>query len=109
VIEWNGPNSGIVGESTHKVKVPEGLAETVSPEELLAAVTDPVRTLVAADGWKLTLSTRGEHELYNLAADPGETTNLTCDPRHAGRIREMAGKIRGWQQRTGDTVELPGV
>ena len=45
----------------------------VSEEQLLASVTDPVRTVVTQDGWKYNRSTIGEDELYDLNADPIET------------------------------------
>ena len=55
-------------------------------DELRASVTDPVRTIVTQDGWKLNRSTIGEDELYDLNTDPGETVNLFARPEHADRI-----------------------
>ncbi len=34
-----------------------------------------------------------EGELYDLLADPGETTNLYDDERHADALADMQGKL----------------
>jgi len=105
-IEWNGRDSGLerfVGGAGY----PDFLAEMATPAQLLQAITDPVRTIVAHDGWKLNFSPAGEHELYNLAEDPLETVNLARRSEAAAKLRELGGKIRRWQQRTADQVPLP--
>ena len=78
----------------------------VSQDEIVAAITDPVRTVVTADGWKLNDSPLGEHELYHLAEDPYERRNLAHDPAQRARFEELAARIRAWQVRTQDEVEL---
>jgi arylsulfatase A-like enzyme len=35
-------------------------------------------------------------ELYDLAADPHELTNLAPDPAHAGLLREMRLRLDRW-------------
>ena len=97
-IEWNGPNSGIIGEETGNYWVPETFRDEISPEELSASVTDPVRTIVTADGWKFNRSTRGEHELYDLKSDPGETQNLAFNPDQQNRIEELSRRIDAWTE-----------
>ncbi len=96
-IEWNGPNTGIVGEAPERFVVPESLLEEVTPEELRNSVTDPIRTLVTPDGWKFNRSSRGDHELFNLTDDPGETRNLASDPAHGERMRELSARIDVWE------------
>jgi len=103
-IEWNGPNSGIVGESKRRVRVPDAMKSEVTEEQLLASVTDPVRTVVTQDGWKYNRSTIGEDELYDLNADPGETTNLASLPEHAALITDLTARIRRWQDRALDAL-----
>jgi choline-sulfatase len=65
---------------------------------------ESARTIRTADGWKLTLSSQGRPELRNLTDDPWETgPNRLADPL-AGTL---ADRLRDWQQRTADKLELP--
>ncbi len=74
--------------------------------------------------WKLTVDESGDHELYDLAADPYETCNLLATnavrPGNAGSAGNAAppaealaaahdlwARLRTWQARTGDTLDLP--
>lgn len=45
---------------------------------------------------------RPRFELYDVVADPGETTNLASDPAYAGVLEKMTGEVRGFQERAGD-------
>jgi len=45
---------------------------------------------------------RPRFELYDLAADPHETRNLAGDLRHAKVLADLQGKLKAFQQRTGD-------
>ena len=62
------------------------------------------RCLVSTDSWKVIVSEFGEYELYDLASDPYELTNLAPDPAHAGRLDEMSGRLESWQSRHGDPL-----
>ena len=64
-VEWNGHNNGL-GDVIGQVSIPEPLRELAAKDEIISAITDPVRTVITPDGWKLNCSPRGEHELYNL-------------------------------------------
>ena len=101
-IEWNGPNHGL-GDVMGRVAIPEPMRELASEDEIVAAVTDPVRTVITPDGWKFNCSPLGEHELYNLNDDPGETTSLAMRAGMRPLMEELVDKIRDWQERTGDT------
>jgi arylsulfatase A-like enzyme len=103
-VEWDGPNNGL-GDVTGSVQIPDWMSELADAERIGAAMTDPVRTVVTPDGWKLNCSPLGEHELYHLAEDPHETRNVFAEQRDlAARLRQ---KIVRWQRDTGDAVVLP--
>ena len=70
-------------------------------------MTDPVRTLITPEGWKLNYSPRGEHELYNLGSDPGENKNAFGQKELEPLVEALANQIIQWQKRTGDNVVLP--
>jgi len=100
-IEWNGLNNGF-GDVLGQASVPAPMRDLASEAEAIEAIGDPVRTIVCADGWKLNVSPRGEHELYDLNSDPAETVNLAGRAEHSERVAELTEKIQRWQQRTGD-------
>ncbi len=105
-IEWNGLNNGfgdIIGQAT----VPAPMLEIATREEAIAAIGDPVRTVVTLEGWKFNCSPRGEHELYDLRRDPFERQNLATQPEMRPLMARLADEIRRWQARTGDAVALP--
>jgi arylsulfatase A-like enzyme len=100
-VEWH--NDRVPGQ----VNVPDW-AEDLGPRQKVAeSMTAEVRTVVSPDGWKLNVSTAGEHELYDLNNDSCERTNLVSDPAQGDRVADMFGRIRKWQQRTGDRLVLP--
>lgn len=103
-VEWNGPNNGL-GDLSGEVQIPEWMTKTETRENIAAACTDPVRTVITADGWKLNCSPRGEHELYNLTKDPFESEN--CFRQEIALSRELRERITGWQKKTSDGVVLP--
>lgn len=104
VIEWN--ESAGIG-ALENPKVLEQLGGIATAEQARAAVSDPVRTIVTSDCWKLSVSPLGEHRLYNVAEDPYEMNNLFGRPEHAEIVSALYGRLREWQQRNGDAVELP--
>ena len=108
-IEWNGANSGIVGESAGNFWIPEALKDTVPPAELGASLIDPVRTVISPEGWKFNCSPLGEHELYDLNNDPLEIENRMRDPACRPRLDDLLARLRNWQEETQDQVDLPGI
>ncbi len=72
-------------------------------------VSLPWRSVITADRWKLNLCAGDQCELYDLSSDPFELTNLFEDPAQRDRIRDMAARIRIWQNETGDHAPLPTV
>jgi arylsulfatase A-like enzyme len=106
-IEWNGHNTGIVGEMEDRYRLPTQWQGKLPLAQLKEAVTDPVRTVIAPNGWKLNCSPRGEHELYCLRDDPCETWNVLELNRNLAR--ELRAELLRWQERTGDSVQLPAL
>lgn len=64
------------------------------------------RTIVSPDGWKLSLRDTDRNTLYNLNTDPLETTNLYPDPAYREKIKFLEEKIREWQLRVNDVVQV---
>jgi arylsulfatase A-like enzyme len=55
---------------------------------------------VEEDGWKLVVADDGTHELFHVAEDPTESTDLAAqDP---ARVAELRGALEGWNARTPD-------
>jgi len=105
-IEWNGPNCGIPLKDKQG-RFPAWQAELTSPEGVVAACRDQVRSVITADGWKLNWSPNGEHELYNLRNDPSETVNRFGKDETRTVVTDLVARIRDWQQRTADKTTLP--
>ena len=92
VVEWNGQGDRDLG--------------TDVINEMIAI---PRRALISGDRWKLAICEGDNGELFDLNSDPHELTNLFDDPAHQDRVKEMAGRLRAWQERTGDTAPLQAV
>lgn len=92
VVEWNGAD---------ELWPPELFPGPAAAEARYRAAR--LRTL-RTGRWKLTLDETGEHTLYDLAEDPGETRNLIAHPSQRTRVRQLAARLRQWQRRTEDTV-----
>jgi arylsulfatase A-like enzyme len=106
-VEWQGPDTGILGDGYGPKQVPKGMEGQVTGEQIATAVEDPIRTIITPDGWKLNLTGSGrDEELYDLNADPGERTNLIDQPDQQGRIDELREQIRHWQAAVDDEVQL---
>lgn len=102
-VEWTGVNY-LVHDDLQRDPLPGYLARITTRQAGLADLADTVRAVISPDGWKCCLSAAGQHELYDLDADPGETVNLAFRPEHAERRRRLAARIRDWQRATGDTM-----
>jgi arylsulfatase A-like enzyme len=44
-------------------------------------------------------------ELFNLASDPGETTDLAA--REPGRVRDLRARLDAWRKETGANMPRP--
>ncbi|MFB6219389.1 MAG: sulfatase [Halobacteriaceae archaeon] len=59
----------------------------------------PGSFMVRGEGWKYARYP-DEEFLYDLAADPGETADLSGDPAHADRLERMRAELGAWLDRT---------
>jgi arylsulfatase len=91
-MEWNGDGDRNLGNPT-----------------INQLATLPWRTVITGDRWKLNLCADDDSELFDLNSDPHELVNLFTMPDQQERVRTMAGMVRQWQNRTGDTIPLPNV
>jgi arylsulfatase A-like enzyme len=64
------------------------------------------RTLVTPEGWKLTVSSAGDGELYHLGRDPKEMRNLYFLPEYRDQVRKMWVRLRARQDQFEDPVAL---
>ncbi len=104
-IQWNPP-PGYQFDSEKKVDR-EDLGVAGTRPRAHAVDEQSLRTIVSHEGYRMTLASRlGDHELYNLQADPAETTNLYHQPDQQARVTELTGRIRQWQARVSDPVRL---
>ena len=94
-IEWNGAD-GHPGASIGEAEINRSMAQ-------------PLRTVISAERWKLSLYGHGPGELYDLNADPYERENLFDRPEHRERIDNLIARLLHWQQETDDQVQLPMV
>ncbi len=94
-VEWNGRDAR--GELTTED----------DPNDERECLDGAWRSVISHEGWKLNLSPVDQCELYDLNADPPEMNNLFDDSKWKDRVRELGRRITRWQERTGDTCELP--
>ncbi|MGQ9576046.1 MAG: sulfatase-like hydrolase/transferase [Thermoguttaceae bacterium] len=67
-----------------------------------------IQRAVRDDRWKLICYPKISHmQLFDLQADPHETTNLIDRPDCAAQAKRLIGLMKQWQAAVGDAVELP--
>jgi arylsulfatase A-like enzyme len=63
---------------------------------------------VRDERWKLIAYPKiGHLQLFDLQADPNETTNLIDRPEHAAQVVRLRKLMKEWQAQVGDTLRLP--
>lgn len=82
MIEWSGPPAPFKGNED----------------------AEPLRAIRTTDGWKMTIASDGEGELYNLKTDPKEMHNVFYEEESLARIQKLVSEMNLWQKATGDTV-----
>ncbi len=87
------------------------------PEPELELVPEPIfatyhgnqfglysQRMVRTPRWKYVWNATAEDELYDLAADPGEITNLAADSAHAATLAELRRTLAAWMASTKDPL-----
>ena len=63
---------------------------------------------VRDERWKLIAYPKiGHLQLFDLHADPNETTNLIDRSEHAEHVARLQKLMKEWQLKVGDKLELP--
>jgi arylsulfatase len=100
-VEWSGKECGLEGFLKKGYSL-DCWKDTATPEEAEKAIRASVRTIITPDGWKYNESAIGEHELYCLAVDPSERTNVYRDPIHNAKLKQLQSLLSEWRTRTAD-------
>lgn len=67
-----------------------------------------IQRAVRDERWKLIVyPALGYRQLFDLQADPFETTNLITRPDNAKHVQRLRALMQQWQARVGDTLDLP--
>jgi len=96
--------AGLEGESLQPIW--QGHKERVRDSVFLPFLD--LQRAVRDERWKLIAYPKiGHLQLFDLANDPEETTDLMDDPRHTAQVAHLGQLMRQWQARVGDTLVLP--
>lgn len=98
IVQWNGSDGR-----------PTTAFNTNFSERVVQRVSSmPRRAIISREGMKLHLSPGDQCELYDLNNDPHELVNLYNDEAYRHTIRDLASRIRLWQEKHKDyTPVLP--
>ncbi|MCX5757461.1 MAG: DUF4976 domain-containing protein, partial [Candidatus Hydrogenedentes bacterium] len=67
-----------------------------------------IQRAVRDERWKLVCYPKISYvELFDLQADPNETSNLIARPENAGHIQRLLKLMKQWQAKVGDPLSLP--
>jgi arylsulfatase A-like enzyme len=66
------------------------------PGEGIKGIRHPDAKMLRTGRWKLTHYPGHGGELYDLANDPGEETNLYADAGHQATVRDLKGALLDW-------------
>ncbi len=82
--------------------------ECGSFDELNSVTQSGTMRMVRKGDWKLIVDMQGAGQLYNLADDPAELSNLYGQPEAAAAQMDMLEELLAWTLRVNDTLPTPG-
>jgi arylsulfatase A-like enzyme len=98
------PPADLEGESLRPLW--EGKKDHVRDSVFLPFIE--IQRAVRDQRWKLICYPKISYmQLFDLQADPDETTNLIDRPEYAAHVQRLRTLMKQWQARVGDTQELP--
>ncbi len=110
LVQWNGLDEQEQAALREREYPEWELALAGSADRIVDAEHESVRTLFTPEGKRFSYSPiLGDHELYDLRADPEERTNLATDLTAPGRqaeIDDFLGRLRAIQQRIDDPATV---
>jgi choline-sulfatase len=95
---FEGKPEDIGGLPETHIYYPKGTQQQEHPETVCRSVMLRTRT------HKLIRRTDGQHELYDLQADPLELQNVYDDPAHAKIQHQLLDRLTDWYVHTADVV-----
>jgi arylsulfatase A-like enzyme len=99
------PENIFIEWAPNRTKVKKGTS--LAPRRMVKrAIDESTRSVVSRDGWKLCLRDKDLNELYNLKADPLETSNLYADREYASVISRYTDEIHRWQESANDKLRI---
>ena len=69
-------------------------------------IRHPDGKMIRSKQWKYNYYPRGYEELYDLANDPGEFTNLAADPGYKSIVDDMKGRLLDWLITATETEQI---
>jgi len=98
------PPAGLEGENLRPLW--EGKSFRVRDSVFLPYLD--LQRAVRDERWKLIVYPKiGHMQLFDLQADPHETTNLIDRPESAAHVARLLKTMKQWQAKVGDMLELP--
>lgn len=91
-----------IGDNVDHIYAPKVRLQQAVPQSTARA------TAIRTATHRLTRRSTGEHELYDLIADPGETKNLYHDPAHAQTRNALCERMLDWYLHTADVTPFNG-
>lgn len=86
---------GVPGRSLFDLAREPDNVERVAFSEYHAAGSPSAAYMIRKGRWKYIHYVRFAPELFDLEADPEEAHNLAGDPKHADKLKELEGVLRG--------------